>query len=397
MQQAAERLSYFFHQLGVDYVLDITIARQIALIESAREYINSRQEVVNNEKLHGPIISSTCPGLVCYAEKSQGTILVPMLSRVKSPQQIMGLLVKKRFDLLNNSKECIDPVKIYHITLMPCYDKKLEASRLDNRMSSDNLTGSIPEVDCVITPIEVEKMFQLKHVNFNDLPSRSLNYLYEKFNMQANGNLELRSHSGSGAGGYAENIFRFIASEFYGKQLESCKGESPKLHWKAVRNNDYLELKLYENGSTDTNVGDKSMKSLLSFAILNGFRNVQNLVSRVKRKTCSYDYVEVSACPKGCLNGGAQIRDIPFNPSINKTKNVDASTIAFEQVEHLYGNLSIEPNFGLEIPISTLEQIHNDNRDLYESLRLNEPEILNQMRTEFKVVEKTFNILNSNW
>lgn len=398
MQTAAEKIAGAFHSLGVDYVLDIALARHLSLVEAAREFTSLKAHEKAGKK--ETLLSSTCPGFVCYAEKSQGSILVPMLSRVKSPQQIMGLLVKRRFHQLsrNGSQDKTNPSSIYHITLMPCYDKKLEASRLDNR-----LAGEVPEVDCVITPIEVEKLLEMCSLKLPDVDGRRLDLLYDKFYptvdqgaAEDHGEVHgLRSHVGSGAGGYAENLFRFVASRMYAEQVEKGGAEAlQKLSWKTLRNTDYLELKLFENGTTAAK--ESSEKVLLSFAILNGFRNVQNLVSRVKRKTCTYDYVEVSACPKGCLNGGAQLRDVPVDVRVNSAATVDPAAIAFEQVQRLYEDLSTEPAFGLEIPHLELEQLHLANRQLYETLELDET-MIEQMRTQFAVVEKTFNILNSNW
>ena len=83
-----------------------------------------------------PMLASACPGWICYAEKTQGEYIIPYISRVKSPQQILGSLIKKDKNL-----------NIYHISVQPCYDKKLEASRKDfydeQRQQYD--------VDCVIS------------------------------------------------------------------------------------------------------------------------------------------------------------------------------------------------------------------------------------------------------
>ena len=85
-------------------------------------------------------------------------------------------------------------------------------------------------------------------------------------------------------------IFRFMARTEFGAELES-------LSYKSLKNSDFREIKLEREG-----------KVLLKFAIANGFRNIQNLVQKLKRKRCDYDFVEILACPSGCLNGGAQLR-----------------------------------------------------------------------------------------
>ena len=94
-----------------------------------------------------PLFTSSCPGWVCYIEKTHGSLVIPYMSKVKSGQQIMGSLVKR----LVSDYHKIKTSQVYHVTLMPCYDKKLEASRED--FYNDLLNSK--EVDLVLTPGEV--------------------------------------------------------------------------------------------------------------------------------------------------------------------------------------------------------------------------------------------------
>lgn len=94
----------------------------------------------------------------------------------------------------------------------------------------------------------------------------------------------------SGSGGYCEHIFKYAAKSLFDDTVG-------KLEFKSLRNPDFKEITLERNGEV-----------LLRFAIANGFRNIQNLVQKLKRGKSVYNFVEVMACPSGCLNGGAQIR-----------------------------------------------------------------------------------------
>ena len=85
-------------------------------------------------------------------------------------------------------------------------------------------------------------------------------------------------------------VFRYLARTLYGEEIET-------LTYKTLKNADFREVILEKDG-----------KTLLKFAIANGFRNIQNLVQKLKRKRCDFDFVEVLACPSGCVNGGAQLR-----------------------------------------------------------------------------------------
>lgn len=409
MQETAEKLAHFFSELGVDFIYDIVLARHICLIESAKEFVRHHQD--KNKKA---LLSSTCPGFVCYAEKSQGEILVPLLSQIKSPQQIMGILVKQRLPSLIRSN-CGDQYKdatgkrIYHITLMPCYDKKLEASRLDNRIQLDQSGDSVAEVDCVITPLEVEKLLEVKQISdLASLPSKKLDQIYAEFN-QHDGIPELHSHLGSGAGGYAENIFRYVAMELYGERLKSPLHSSTSLEWKINRNVDYQELALYDNGSLSSD--GSSGKPILSFAIMNGFRSIQNLVTKLKRNACNHDYIEVSACPKGCLNGGGQLRPVPDSAKTSPVKpsqfSRDPNQVLFEQVSQVYTSLPVtkypidlDENRHVEqlgrLSLHDVNKYEHSNERLYSFLNIDQ-ELRESMHTKFKALEKSFNIITTKW
>ena len=148
-EEAAERLSGYFKKLGADFVLDTKIADDLALLENRKEFIERFQ--TNKKSL--PMLASSCPGWVCYAEKTHGSFILPYISTTRSAQQIMGVLVKKFLaEKLGVSSE-----QVYHITIMPCYDKKLEASREDFFSEAENSR----DVDCVITSSEFQKNLKL--------------------------------------------------------------------------------------------------------------------------------------------------------------------------------------------------------------------------------------------
>ncbi|XP_076164600.1 putative cytosolic Fe-S cluster assembly factor GH10760 isoform X2 [Ptiloglossa arizonensis] len=281
-EEAQHKLAGYFYQLGADTVLDMTVADDFALLESAKEFIERYKAAKEGLKNQLPMLSSSCPGWVCYAEKTHGNFILPYISVTKSPQQIMGSLVK--YHLAETMG--LSPEQVYHVTLMPCYDKKLEASREDfynhERKSRD--------IDCVITPIELEQMLSEYNVILNEINARDVQ---RPFDSQID-NLRnvLYSHSGSGSGGYADFILRYAVKHLF-------EETDIVVEFKSLKNPDFQEAVFQKNG-----------QRLLTFAIVNGFRNIQNLVQKLKRGKCPYDYVEVMACPCGCLNGGAQIRPL---------------------------------------------------------------------------------------
>lgn len=137
---------FFRDYLSAEFVFDTTFAREFSLLESGHEFVKRyksvRGESNSAEKL--PVLTSACPGWICYAEKTHGTFILPYISAVRSPQQVMGSLVKQYL-----AKNVLDttPDAVYHVCIMPCYDKKLEASRKD----FFNEFHQSKDVDCVLS------------------------------------------------------------------------------------------------------------------------------------------------------------------------------------------------------------------------------------------------------
>ncbi|XP_068741892.1 probable cytosolic Fe-S cluster assembly factor v1g210509 [Montipora capricornis] len=359
--ETAQKLTKFFKDLGVHHVFDTTFSRDFSLAESQREFVQRLKNFKAGEKNTIPMLASACPGWVCYAEKTHGSYILPYISTTKSPQQIMGSLVKNCLATSLAKR----PDEIYHVTIMPCYDKKLEASREDfyddiyrtrdvdcvistvelekmfeekgvnfknqkirTTKSPQQIMGSLVknclatslakrpdeiyhvtimpcydkkleasredfyddiyrtrDVDCVISTVELEKMFEEKGVNFNELENAELDKLFSSVHGD-----ELVNHSGGGSGGYLEHVFTFAAKECFGKTVN-------EITYKTLRNKDFKEVTLQVDG-----------EDALKFAVAYGFRNIQNLVQKIKRGKSPYHFVEVMACPSGCLNGGGQIR-----------------------------------------------------------------------------------------
>ena len=174
LREAHGRLTGFFKSLGCHRVLDNGLASDLSLLQTAAEFVHrfrscaaaasasgngagvggcvtSGAAIVRDaDALPLPLLSSSCPGWICYAEKVQGAHVLPHLSRVKSSQQIMGTLVKYGY----GAERGLPPQSIYHVSIMPCFDKKLEASRDDFFNPAAGADGS-RDVDCVLSSAEV--------------------------------------------------------------------------------------------------------------------------------------------------------------------------------------------------------------------------------------------------
>lgn len=351
-QETAERIASFFVSIGCNKVYDINLARHLAIVESYREFKERR-----DDKSKFPIISSICPGWICYAEKTNGDLLIPHLSKVRSPQQIMGALIKR----LYSSKDGRKRSDIYHVTLMPCFDKKLEASRQDFKDKND---GS-QDVDCVLTPLEFEEILTDEGVTLFDFDPRKLDILVESdlcFDQP------LTSHFGSASGGYAENILLAEASETLNDKHEELQN---KLEYSTLKNGDFIEVSM-------KNVDNGTTKLTRRFAIVNGFRNIQTIVQRLKRNALKYDYIEIMACPSGCINGGAQCKP---GPGADQASTVELARQVYNEVPKVQNSNVKSEEF---------------NDKLYSSLSLKEGLDINELLyTNFHPVPKMQNLIGS--
>ncbi|CAG8460917.1 14552_t:CDS:2 [Ambispora leptoticha] len=390
--QAAQRITHFLKSLGVDYIFDTSFSRDFSLIESAREFVERYRvlqekravnQTVNNDgdgserlkpkrvsrsgndsresssmiEARLPMLASSCPGWICYAEKTHGFTL-PYISEVKSPQQIMGILVK---DYLAK-KLGVKPNQIYHVSVMMCYDKKLEASREDFLNNEFNTH----DVDCVITTGELDKMFEEKNFNIAE-STTAMTASFDSFTkMNSEGNL--LGTSGAGSGGFLEYILSYAAKELFDVSgVDADKGEGVVV--KIGKNKDLKEISLEVDG-----------KSVLKFASAYGFRNIQNLVRKIKTGNSPYHYVEVMACPSGCINGGGQLK--PTESSISIKDWID-------QVDKLYRSVNNEPPENNEL----VQRLYIDWLGGKDSLKCKKI-----LRTQYHAVEQTLiNPLTVKW
>jgi len=339
LTECLQKLSTFFKSIGCAHVFDTNIARSCSLLTMQEEFIERYQSKSGSL----PMLSSSCPGWICYAEKTHGNFILPYISRTKSPQQTMGLIIKTYF-----SKELEKtPDEIYHVTLMPCYDKKLEASREDFYSE----VYSTRDVDLVITSVEIENMLLERDIDLKSLADTELD---TKF-CHVDSNNKLLSHEGSSSGGYLEHVMRAAAQTLF--QLDHVE-----FNYKVLRNKDFQEVVLTINEETK-----------LRFAFAYGFRNIQNVVQKIKRKKCNYDFIEIMACPTGCLNGGGQIR--------GETK--EEAKQLLENINNLYtGQNSLRPECNPNVV------------DLYKELKELDANLLS---TEYHEIQRTVSALTIKW
>lgn len=305
------KLNYLFvEKLGFQCVLGTEIGRVLALEESWREIT---EQSADQRK---PILSSICPGWTLYAEKTHPEVL-PYLSTVKSPQQLTGRLAK----FLISRDHQIPTNKIYHVSLMPCFDKKLESSRPDFEFGDSGR-----EVDLVITARELIDMLQntlqLQFETLGNLPSSQVayprNWPHED---------QFKSNAGSSSGGYLD---------FALQKARQTAGDGAEIVRNVGKNRDFVEFSVVQNDQV-----------VFKGAQVYGFRNIQNLVRKFKMNTkpgkvvrskkgseiMELGYVELMACPGGCVNGGGQIGTTESVPAQVWTQEMDMLYSSIPQLE----------------------------------------------------------------
>ncbi|KAF2018939.1 iron hydrogenase [Aaosphaeria arxii CBS 175.79] len=326
------------HGSDFTWVIDTNVLREACLVAAADEVATALSPSTAHPAAipdadgaidttpKKPILTSACPGWICYAEKTHPYVL-PHLSRLKSPQALTGTLIKSVLSQRFN----IDPSQIWHLAIMPCFDKKLEASRSELTSeawlpASHSTTTSSPvrDVDCVITARELLHLAAAREINFSSLPRTPLTTSHRipfpdpKLDAFLFPRTRARNQIGPAAGssgGYLYHILQTYQARHPGSTISVSRG----------RNADVVEYALTQGPET-----------IVRMARFYGFRNIQNLVRRLKPARASkmpgartgavrrpngaaggagggegvkdYAYVEVMACPGGCTNGGGQVK-----------------------------------------------------------------------------------------
>lgn len=351
-----------------------------------------------------PMLASSCPGFVCFVEKTAKDA-VPNLCSVKSPMAIAGSLIKhgwmnKILEPLKRYKHVEDPLieclkafqnddcdcTVYHVSIMPCHDKKLEAERKDLAWERFNHQEEllVPDVDLVITTYELLGILMETELNFSAsddiiLTETNLALLRDRFSkVPIDSNCCTSTHDSNpgnnrsrippamkGTGSYADFIFRFAASALFGHEIPfdeplpwkkgglGIQGESGhhRIRTRGKRNNsdDNSELCLFRHsdGTFSCEGNEMDDECVLRFATAYGFKNIQLLMSSVgsdAMKLHHYHYVEAMACPSGCLNGGGQVRNSKLEkPSDTREKVMNMSNFVQEVIPWLKpGDIELE-------------------------------------------------------
>lgn len=272
------KMAAAIRRLGVDYTFDTDTGADLTIMEEGTELIN---RIKNGGKL--PLITSCSPGWIKFCEHNFPDFL-DNLSSCKSPHQMFGAIIKSYWAEKNN----IDPENIVTVSVMPCVAKKFECGREEMEV------GGNRDVDIVISTRELARMIKSAGINFTELPDD------EKFDKP------FEEATGAGVifgatGGVMEAALRTVADVLTGEDLE-------KVDYHAVRGTEGIKEATVKIGDMDVRV-----------AIAHGLGNARQLLNNIRDGKAEYEFIEIMACPGGCVTGGGQ----PIVPArVQMTTNV---------------------------------------------------------------------------
>lgn len=251
-------------RIGFDKVFDTNTGADLTIMEEGTEVIERIKE-----KKNLPIITSCSPGWVRFAESSYPDLL-NHLSSAKSPHQMFGAIIKSYYA----EKEGIDPKDIFVVSVMPCVAKKAESKREEM-----NVNG-LRDVDAVLTTREAARMMKQAGIDLSTIEDAE----FDNPMGEATGAAVIFGTTG----GVMEAALRTVSEVLTGKELE-------KIDFEEVRGEEGLKEATIKIGDMDIKV-----------AVAHGLANATKVMDSIKAGTCDYHFVEVMACPGGCVNGGGQ-------------------------------------------------------------------------------------------
>ena len=258
------KMAAALRRMGFNGVFDTDTGADLTIMEEGTEFID---RLKNGGKL--PMITSCSPGWIKFCEHNFPDFL-DNLSTCKSPHQMFGAILKTYYA----EKMGIDPAKMFVVSVMPCVAKKFESGRPEMEVNK------LRDVDAVISTRELAKMIKQSGILFNKLPDEKFDNPFEEA-------------SGAGVifgatGGVMEAALRTVVEVLEGKSFD-------KLDYEAVRGTDGIKEATLTVAGTEVKV-----------AVVSGLGNARKVLNDVRAGKANYHFIEIMACPGGCVTGGGQ-------------------------------------------------------------------------------------------
>jgi len=257
-------------RMGFDEVFDTSLGADFTVLEESNELMGKLEK---GEKL--PLFTSCCPAWVRYCETKYPE-LMPQVSSCKSPMQMFAAIIKEQYKTSSR--------KVVHVAVMPCTAKKFEARR------DEFIRDGVPDVDFVITTQEMIQMIKESGIVFEELAAEAVD-------------MPFGTVTGAGiifgvTGGVTEAVLRRIVSD-------KSKGMLQMIEFQGVRGMEGVKEAKFM-------IGGKPIRA----AMVSGLNNAAQLIEKIKAGEAEYEFVEVMACPGGCVSGAGQ----PYVPQERKAE-----------------------------------------------------------------------------
>ena len=251
-------------RMGFDRVFDTSFSADLTIMEEG-------SELAHRVKTGGtlPMMTSCSPGWIKFVEQAYPEFM-PNLSSCKSPQQMMGAIIKSFYA----EQQGVDPKDIFSVSIMPCTAKKFEASR------PEMAKNGIPDIDAVLTTRELTRMIRMRGLDLKAMEPDTADTPFGE-----------RTSAGKifgASGGVMEAAIRSAHFLLTGTELKN-------LDVKTVRGFDGIK-------EATVPVGDLDVKVVVA----NGLRNARKVLDEIRSGQREAHFVEVMTCPGGCINGGGQ-------------------------------------------------------------------------------------------
>ena len=261
-------------ELGFDYVLDVNFGADITIVEEAAELV----ERIKEENSVLPQFTSCCPAWVKYVETYHPEF-IPNLSSAKSPIGMQGATIKTYFAKKMN----IDPAKIVNVTITPCSAKKFEIRRDElNASAKFNNVEGMRDNDYIITTRELGKWAKEKGIDFASLEDSK----FDRFMGEASGAGVIFGNTGGVMQAAVRTSYHYMTKQPVPEYLYELE---------AVRDLEHIKEATVNIDGAEINL-----------AVVHGTANATKLIEKIKSGEKTYHFVEVMACPGGCIGGGGQ-------------------------------------------------------------------------------------------
>ena len=275
-------------KMGADYVFDTSFSADLTIMEEANEFVHRYTNGLIGDR---PMFTSCCPGWVRFV-KSQYPRMTKSLSTAKSPQQMFGAVMKSYFA----EKIGVKPENMVSVSIMPCVAKKGER---EMELFHGEYAGH--DVDIALTTRELTRMIRASHID----PKSLEDVVADR---------PMGDYSGAGVifgatGGVMEAALRTAYS--------IIKKENPPADaFKPVRSKAFQE----NDGTVEAKFKIDDIE--LNIAVVSGLGNTRKLINKIERGEAKYDFVEVMACPGGCVGGGGQPVKDGYELAFNRGKKL---------------------------------------------------------------------------